>query len=307
MDPTFTLLWQRYRAWATTSARLKSATAKWKRRVLILTVAGTALATLGPFARDAAIPTGWLLPVLGSAALAIATYLGKELLDTQHEEAWTRARAAAEIYKSEAAKYAVQAPPYAGENREQVLRARLEELATLGKGLPADSVAGAAAIARMPATFWTATDYVKNRLDDQIEFYRRKAAEHTAVMTKGRVVSLLLGGSAALLSLATGAAPERATLIAAVLGVVTTTGGAVGAYFHASHFEAIALKYRETADALELLKLDLNRVSTPEARGGVVTKAEAIMQAENAAWMMEMASAASGASGSKEDVARPVS
>jgi hypothetical protein len=102
------------------------------------------------------------------------------------------------------------------------------------------------------------------------------------------MVALFLGGAAALLSLMTGSIPSGAKLIAAVLGVVTTTAGAIGAYFQAGHFDAIALKYRETADVLDLLKLDMMSALTPESRGELVSNAEALMQAENAAWLLEV-------------------
>src|SRR5688500_10575571 len=99
MDPMFTLLWQRYRAWADTSRQLKEQNASWKRRVLIMTVVGTALATLGPHAGNPLVARA--LPMIGAAALALATYFGKALLDAKNEENWTRARAAAEAFKSE--------------------------------------------------------------------------------------------------------------------------------------------------------------------------------------------------------------
>ncbi len=285
MDPAFTLLWQRYRGWASASKRLKANNTKWKRNVLLLTIVGTALAALAPFVRDAGIAGGWALPYAGSAALALATYFGKALLDTKHEETWARARAAAEAYKSEAAKYAVQAPPYATVDREAILRTRLEELATVGKGLMPDNVTGAEG---MPSAFWTPDEYIKSRLDDQTTWYRQRAQEQTRAMTRGRAVSVLLGGVAVLLGLVSGTTPQGAKLVAAILGVVTTTAAAIGAHFQAGHLEAIALKYRETAATLDLLKLDLGRASTAEQRGELVVKAEAIMQAENAAWLIDV-------------------
>src|SRR5262245_48052327 len=132
MDQMFQLLWQRYRTWADTSARLKTTNTSWKRNVLGLTLIGTTLATLGPFAGTGA---GRVVPMLGAAALALATYFGKELLDTKHEEKWTRARAAAEAYKSEAQKYLVKTPPYDGADRASRLKARMDDLAKVTKDI----------------------------------------------------------------------------------------------------------------------------------------------------------------------------
>ena len=292
MDAAFEVLWKRYRTWADTSSRLKAVNASWRRRVLLLTILGTALATLGPFARDIGSErwASWLaraLPMAGAVALAIATYFGRELLDTKHEEAWTRARGAAEAYKSDASKYLVAAAPYDGADRVTRLQARLAELADATKGLLADTIPAERAVSGMPTSPWTLADYLKGRLDDQIEWYRGRAGEHTELMDRGRKISLSLGGFAVVLSVVTGATPEGATLAGAVLGVITTAGGALGAHFQAGHAEAIALKYRETADTLELLKIQLASAA-PEARSAIVSKAESIMQSENAAWLQQL-------------------
>ena len=89
----------------------------------------------------------------------------------------------------------------------------------------------------------------------------------------------------------TGATPEGATLSAAVLGLVTTVGASLGAYFQAGHFEALAVKYRETALALTTLKAEFTSPDTTQTAAELVTSAETIMQAENAAWLTEMATA----------------
>jgi|SRR5437588_12105531 len=91
-----------------------------------------------------------------------------------------------------------------------------------------------------------------------------------------------------LLSAVTGATTQGATIAAAGLGVVTTAGGSIGAYFQAGHYEAIAVKYRETAGALETLEAEFNAAGTPQRPGELVSAAEAIMQAENAAWLTEL-------------------
>jgi hypothetical protein len=132
---------------------------------------------------------------------------------------------------------------------------------------------------------WSVKDYLEKRLDDQVSWYRRRAGDHLRSMKKGRAVTLALGGLAVLLSAATSAAAQDGTLPAALLGVVTTAGGAIGAYLQASHFEAIALRYSGTADALERLRLGFEMPGTDT--GQLVVDAEALMQAEHAAWLTE--------------------
>ena len=48
------------------------------------------------------------------------------------------------------------------------------------------------------------------------------------------------------------------------------------------------MKYRETAGALETLEAEFNAAGTPQRPGELVSAAEAIMQAENAAWLTEL-------------------
>ena len=201
MDEMFQLAWKRYRTWAATSRALKAKNEGWKRRVMVLTLAGTALGTLAPFIGQS-IAGPWparIAGVLGTVCLALATYFGKELLDAKHEERWTRARTAAEALKSEAHKYLVQGRPYDGPDRSAQLGARLTELESLTKGQVPDNVSPTEATRGMPDTSWSIQDYIAKRLTEQIDFYHRRAGEHVASMRRGRVIALTLGAVAVLL------------------------------------------------------------------------------------------------------------
>src|SRR5262245_44703440 len=291
MDEMFQLLWQKYRTWADTSARLKKTNNTWRWNVAVLTLGGTTLTALGPFVPGV---VGRAMPLAGAVALALATYCGKALLDSKNEEKWTRARAAAEAFKSEAHIYVVQAPPYDGPDRAARLKARMEELNHVAKDQQPDDITKDRATKDMPSAPWTIDEYLTNRVQNQIDWYRDKAREGTAAMKKGRMFSLTLGGIAVLLSTISGASSQGGTLIAAVLGIITTAAGAVGAYVQAGHFEANALKYRETADALATLKADFKSAPTPQSKGELVTSAETIMRAENAGWLAEVTAQAGG-------------
>jgi hypothetical protein len=168
----------------------------------------------------------------------------------------------------------------------------MEEVKELTKDQVQDAITPDRARKDLPTTLWTVDDYKTNRLQDQIDWYRQRAHEHAEAVKKGRMVSLTLGAMAVLLSAVTGATTAGASISAAVLGVVTTAGGSIGAYFQAGHYQAIALKYRETAEALQGLKAEFTSAPTAKGQGDLVTNAEAIMQAENAAWLTEVTSKA---------------
>ena len=165
--------------------------------VLVLTIVGTAFATLGPFTQAPTLK--WLLPFIGAAALAVATYLGKQLLDTKHEERWTRARAAAEALKSEACKIL----SVASVQRCRwitLLKTRMAQLLDVVKGQQPIDITPEAAAEGLPTAPWTIADYKTKRLDDQIAWYRTKAKQHSDAMQVGRVLALALGVAAVVLS-----------------------------------------------------------------------------------------------------------
>jgi hypothetical protein len=78
------------------------------------------------------------------------------------------------------------------------------------------------------------------------------------------------------------------TFAAASLGIVTTLAASMGAYFQAGHYEALALKYRETADALDRKVAEFGAARSPQNQQQFVVDAETLMQAENAAWLNEV-------------------
>ena len=95
------------------------------------------------------------------------------------------------------------------------------------------------------------------------------------------------GGFAALLSIFS-ATRTDGTLAAASLGIVTTLAAAIGAYFQAGHYEAIALKYRETAEALDRKVVEFRAAPSLQNQQQLVVDAETLMQSENAAWLNEV-------------------
>jgi hypothetical protein len=293
MDDVFRLAWRRYRTWAVTAGNLKKSDDSWKQAVLVLTIVGTIAGTLGPFSSRVSLGLPHWTPAaagyLGAAALALATYFGKQLLDASHQQNWTGARAAAEAFKSESCKYAVQAPPYNADDRMSRLSTRIAELDELTKGHLQRAIADAEATRNMPSAPWSLEDYVVNRLNEQVKWYSDRADKYERLSGRGRWVALLLGAAAALLSIFS-ATKTDGTLPAACLGIVTTVGAAVGAYFQAGHYEATTLKYRETAQALQRKLAEFRSVPTPQNQQQFVIDAETMMQAENAAWLSEVAS-----------------
>ena len=296
MDPPLEQAWGRYRTWADTSRKLKAEMTTWERRILVFTICGTFFGSFAPFAADAwpswlgAAPMWWssaqpAAAWLGAAFLALATYFGKQWLTASEKQAWTKARAVAEAMKSESYKYATGAPPYDDPaTRADVLAEKITQSAKSMEGVIPVQVAAAAAVKGMPQPPWSLGDYVTQRLDDQVEkFYKPRITEHAAASRRARHWAMSLGALATVISVSAAAADER-SLVAAVLGTITTAGAALASYFQAGRHFQLALNYQAAADQAGALK------ASPGARANpakFVNDVEAVFRAEHAAWLAE--------------------
>src|SRR3712207_5229395 len=93
-------LWGEYRTWDLTAQALKKGISRWRDIVFALSIGGAVLGTLAKQVDSWKIATWppWLPPTLGvlaGAALGLAGYFTKELLDPKPEGKAVRARAAA--------------------------------------------------------------------------------------------------------------------------------------------------------------------------------------------------------------------
>jgi hypothetical protein len=70
-----------------------------------------------------------------------------------------------------------------------------------------------------------------------------------------------------------------------VLGIVTTAAAAIGAWFQGGRHQQLALNYQATAAKLELLLAQYR--ASPTVSKQLVLDAEAVFQAEHAAWLAE--------------------
>jgi hypothetical protein len=162
----------------------------------------------------------------------------------------------------------------------------VKELDDLSKGrvqvaLPDQALEG------VPTASLSIDEYITQRVNDQQEYYRKRAADHAKAAAKGRALVVVLGAIAAVLSISS-TASTNGTFLAALLGITTTLGGAIGAYMKAGHYEALAVKYRETADALDRSLVEFRTAPSLENQQKFVVDVETLLQAENAAWLNEM-------------------
>ncbi len=289
MDDVFRYIWGEYRVWAETSRALKRRITGTGTLVLLVTLLGTAcgaLAPLVPATHPIVLAVPWavtVMPWVSAALLGLATFLTNQLLGESERMNWVKARAVAEAFKSEAHKYVTGAPPYDTPDAPHLLAQKAADLQRVVPGVITAPVTPEARAHGSPAGRWSVDEYITHRMREQIDaFYRPAVARHAHAVSTAKRLALGFGALAVLLSLA-GSSFGRWP--AAVLGVVTTAAVSVAAWFQGGHHQQLALNYQSTISKLELL-LAQHRASRL-AGTQLILDAEAIMQAEHAAWLAE--------------------
>lgn len=104
--------WRSYRAWAARSRELKARTDRDARLAVALTIAAAVLGALATYAADTE-PWGMVFAIGAAIAAALVPLVGREILAIGNEGKWIRARATAEMIKSECYRFAAGAGAYA--------------------------------------------------------------------------------------------------------------------------------------------------------------------------------------------------
>jgi hypothetical protein len=243
-----------------------------------------------------------VLGLVAATLLGAATYLTGQLLGDADRQTWIKARAVAEGLKSESYKFATGAPPYEGPDASAQLAAKVQEAQALLPGVVAESIPDTARLEGMPAGHWTLDDYLKKRFEDQRRYYEGAVAKHKRTVRTARNLSMGLGLIAVVLSASSSTIGQQWP--AALLGIVTTAGASIAAWFQGGHHQQLALMYQATLVKLGLLEARLQPGMAFDPR--FVFGAEAIFQEEHAAWLGEWQSPAIPSSAPVPSIGPPV-
>jgi hypothetical protein len=168
-------IWERYRALANTSARLKDEQGKWRQALLIASVA--ALLAV-PFSKALEkyqlVELSTALTVVATVLFAMIGWLNESVLGDNAQQPWVRARQTAEGLEALAFRFLAGLPPFDTEEAAKSALKQAEALAS--RGGVADPVDATAAEKDMPPAPLTAQAYVAVRLQDQLSFYERARA-----------------------------------------------------------------------------------------------------------------------------------
>ena len=293
--------WNEYRGWAKRARSLQTKTDRWNFWAMVALVAtGVLGAASGYFGAN---PPDWLpdwlankefaraLACAAAVASALSLYVGRQALAVGAESGWLRARATAEAIKSECFRFAAGVGDYAPDKASDGDAAtafieRRKALAARAAGdslTPEDDSVGAAGDDRRPSRPMTDKWYLTNRIDGQIEFYRKGQERNETAYQRLQLWSFAAGAVVAVVSAIAAVYGAR---FAVWIGALTTVGAAVSAYGLAERQKYLAASYAA-------MKANLERLKERYLVGGatlqsLVATAEDLMESEHAAWIDRM-------------------
>lgn len=284
------MAWNAYRGWARRARDLQGDAGRWNLIALVCIIfAGVcgAATSLVPGAPSPWSVLGTWLASAAAVASAVGAYLGREIVGSGKEAGWIQARATAEGVKSECFRYAAKAGAYAGAEAEaaQAFQKRIDEFAkqAADKSLtPADDPVPASGDKREPTVPMTKDWYLANRIDEQIDYYRKGRAKNEA--TAGRLwwVAFLSGVSA----VAFGALGALAQAFAPWIGAMTTIAASIAAFGLIDRRKYLISSYAAMQASLERIKA-LDEAS-PASLPDLVTATEDLLDSEHKAWQPQM-------------------
>lgn len=286
-------MWGQYRTFALTAGHCKYELISWRWRVLVLGIGGALLGALCQEFIQLGFKTktdwSWLPAALGwlsAVCLGLATLFGKELVSTERERRWIRARSLAEALKKEVFLFRTATPPYEGGDRAGRLLERSDELLKGATDLVPDPISEQEKSRGLPELRLNLEDYLAERIDDQINnFYRIRVAELSAKLKRNKSVGLVLGILAVVLGAfgATG-------LTAGWVAVISTITASLAAYAYAGRYHYLIVSYQATANRLERLRAMFQIIcqKDTEACHRFVRTCEDAISIENSGWMSEM-------------------
>ena len=199
-----------------------------------------------------------------------------------------KARAVAEGLKSECFKYLAGAPPYDVEHPAHVLADKAYDLQRSISEVK-EQVKPEERLKGLPTGPLTPPAYVENRYASKsTSDYIPGISRHSAALRRAKLVALGSGFLIVLLSVGS----SKAAWAAAVLGIITTAAAAIAAWFQSGRHQQLALNYQDAVSKLELLVARSEMAGDTDKR--LVVEAEAVFQAEHAAWLSEWQTPATG-------------
>jgi hypothetical protein len=284
--------WGEYRVWAATSRHKKAEIFSWKFRVLVLTILGALLGTVSSRLSGISDPAAWIMGIVGGGLVALATYFGREILSPDQERLWIRARSMAEALKAESFLFRTGATPYDVPDPAPKLMEQVKgHLATV-KNVQSATLSPDERRKGLPEGPLSVEEYIKERLDDQINhYYRPRVQQYDRLIKLWRNVNLALGAVAIVLGV-------LGKWTVSWVAVITTMTTSVAAYLYANRYQYLIISYQATDRQLEFLKHQWTAMGAPELapekRNQFLLDCEEVISIETSTWMAKWVEKPSG-------------
>ncbi len=289
-------MWEEYRKAAKRSRGLKGRLNRTRAIVLGLVVAGSVMG----LSADQSVQwlskgevLEWLprgLAVASALALAVAAFLGKEILDSATEREWVFARSQAEALKSEAYKFMAKVPPYDADDAERRLSDHAKLLLEDEAAVAPVDIDEKDKRRNLPGDWLSIDDYIRERVEQQIStYYKPNALRNHALLNRLRLLGFILGLVGAVLG-AIGASSMATTWMAGWIAVIGTISGSIAAFAFAGRYQYLSISYELTARRLQALVREwrlLAEAERPGQAGPFVQNCENAISVENHNWIAE--------------------
>jgi hypothetical protein len=288
VSSAFDSTWEAQARWSAVANSLKRRLGWARTIVLLLTIVGAVLVTLGGTAAGFDEAVGKGLALAGAAALALVPIIGKNSAGQSNVQSWVRARSVSEGLKTELYFYLARVGVYAdAKTAESRLVTRRDELFAKANDLWPLAQQATPTLRQAPQ-IGDVSSYIAYRVTDQIDRYYelrvRQLTERLKWFRRAEYTLVLAG--AALGAVAAGVANRQP---AAWVPVVTTIAAAVTAHIAAERYEAQIISYSATAQKLRNLRDqwpnaigEAGRLLDDEA---FVIECEKVISSENQGWM----------------------
>jgi len=302
--------WADQALWSQVANQLGDSIRRWRNRAAVAGVVGLFLSLLAGSMGSGSVDQK-MVATLGVLLLALVPFLQQRLLSADRVLAWTRARNVAELLKEAIFRHLMGAlPPVPLDDGSQppdpagpgnlVRRCRAIKRAAADLALLA---ATANPEPRQRKTAMVLSDYLTDRLEGQITYYRKSSREAGSSAQRLQQLEFLLGLLTVLLgALAGNLLPAAATPdavqnspLAPWLALIATTAAAVSSHIAGTRNLELAAKYFATHDLLKTLRDEWAVApdrDTPARVLRLVDEVERAIAAEHGGWVSDWSQAA---------------
>lgn len=296
-DNIVSSVWQDQALWSAVATRIGDSIRFWRGVAAIAGLSGLFLATCAGTLSQGIVRDGMIM--LGVVLLAVVPYLRQKLVSPERIQTWTAARNVSEQLKEAIYRHLMGALPVDSDGSPANLIRRCRAIKQT-----VASLAGLAAVMQPPQrkrkTQMTLEEYLSERVDGQIAYYRKKGEQAGKTARSLQRVEFMLALAAVVLGALTGSIGPEVVAVAGefrsinsllpLLAVVGAAAAAVTGHIAGAREAETAAKCYASYDLLKMIR-DEWRVSTnptdPDNLRRMVDAVESAISAEYKDWVAD--------------------